>query len=225
MAVFLNDARNALSNQLGEDTMPNPWPAIRDQHIQWSLERIARIYDFDFGMEVLSVTTDSTGKYVIQVADGVRSDPRLDIRIPNAGTGNDFVFEICSLEDFDNFAKGDYRYYLSTDNTGAQTIITTEPSTTIQVTATRVAPVLSASVPTNFPSALGIAKGALIYYREYEDKDADVSVEDAKFQQIVQEVTGAEQRNNEPKRARTLQEETGHYTGEVRRDVYGTWSV
>lgn len=223
MAVYLADARLALANLLGEDSISQPWPTVRDNCIQWGLERIARIYDFDFGQEVLTKTTDASGKYVFLSADGVRVDPKLDVRIVVAGSANDHVFEPVNREDFDSYTAGDYKYYLDTDASGNQTLVTTELSSSIQITATRKAPVISDTVSSNFPSALAIAKAALIYYREYEDKDADTSVEDAKFQQIIQEIAGVEQRENKPQRAMSKAEMMGHRMGEVPTDRYWTY--
>lgn len=223
MAIYLDNVRLPLANLLGEETISNPWPASRDNAIQWSLERLSRIYDFDFGKTVLSKTTDSSGQYTFVTADGVRFDPDLDVRVVVSGIANDHIFDPVNREDFDNFGVGGYRYYVSTDASGNQTLVTTEPSTTIQITASRNAPTISSSTPTNFPSALAIAKGALIYVREFEDKDADVSVEDVKFQQIVNEVIGAEQRAKGPQRAITRAEAMGYYTGQVRSDNQRYW--
>lgn len=212
MAVYLADARLALAVLLGEETVSSSWPASRDSALQWSLERISRYYDFDFGVITTTPATDSTG---IAALTGYRTDPDLDVRIVNTGAGNDFIFDPVAREDFDNFSTGSYRYFVSTDAAGVQTLHTTEASQTLQVVGSAAAPVLSAIVPSNFPSALAIAKGALIYVREYEDKDADTSVEDAKFMQIVGEIIGAENRSRGPRRAIGIQEHTGHHTGEV----------
>lgn len=212
MAVYLADARLALANLLGEEVVASSWPSSRDNALQWSLERLARYYDFDFGKIVTTPVTDSSG---VAALTGYRTDPDLDVRIVNTGAANDFIFSPIARSDYDNFGLGSYRYYVSTDANGVQTLITTEPGQTLQVTGAALAPVLSASVPSNFPSALAIAKGALIYVREFEDKDADTSVEDAKFQQIVGEIIGAEQRSRGPRRAIGIQEYLGHHTGEV----------
>lgn len=214
MAVFLNDARVALANELGEEVVTANWPASRDNAIQWALERISRYYDFDFGTITTTPTTDGSG---VAALTGYRTDPELDVRIVNTGAGNDFVFEPLDRVDYDNFPVGSYRYYVNTDSSGVQTLVTTEPTQTLQVTGTSATPVISGTQPSNFPSALAIAKGAIVYVREYEDKDADTSVEDAKFMQIMGEIIGAEQRSHGPRRAVGIQEYMGHYTGEVGR--------
>lgn len=219
MAVYLADARQALANLMGEETVSTSWPSSRDNALNWSLERIARYYDFDFGKKSLNITTNSSGQYTFLTADGVRRDPDMDVRILVAGASNDHIFTPVDQVNFDNYSSGDYVYYLSTDATGAMTLVTSEPNSTLAIRASRIAPTLSSTVPSEFPSALAIAKGALIYIREFEDKDADTSVEDAKFQQIVQEVIGAEQRAAGPRRAVTRQEMRGRYTGDVRSDM------
>lgn len=223
MAVTQAQARSALADLLGI-TVTSTWPSSYDDALQWSLERIARMYDFDFGMKTLNITTDSSGTYQFTTNDGVRFDPRFDLRVVNAGADNDYIFLSVERELFDGYAQGDYRYYLKTNDDGTQTVVTTEPSTTIQVTASRIAPVLSSTTSSTFPSALAIAKGALIYVREMEDKDADTSVEEAKFLQIMQEIIGQEQRNRGAGKARSIQAERGYFTGQTPNDRYGTWS-
>lgn len=213
MAVYLADARLALATLLGEEIVSPSWPASRDRALQWSLERLSRYYDFDFGVIVTTPTTNASG---VAALVGYRTDPKLDVRIVNTGTGDDFIFTPVSRIAFDNFPLGSYSYYVSTDAAGVQTLQTTEPSQLLTITGSAATPVLSAVVPSNFPSALGIAKGALVYVREGEDKDADTSVEDAKFMQIVGEIVGAENRSRGPRRAISIQEQMGHHTGEVR---------
>jgi hypothetical protein len=215
MAIYLADVQIALANLLGEETVSPTWPASRNNAIQWSLERIARYYDFDFGNVTLTKTTTGTGEYVFLSGDGVRRSPELDVRVVNAGPDNDFIFAPVDRNDFDSYGQGSYRYYVSTDASGVQTLVTTEPNTAIQIIASAIAPTISSVTPSNFPSALCVAKGALIYVREQEDKDADTSVEEAKFLQMLEEIMGAEQRSRGVSRAKGIQELTGHYTGEV----------
>lgn len=220
MSVYLAEVRTALANLLNESTTPSPWPAERDNFITWSLQRIAREYDWDFSKGSTSKTLDSTGKYVFLAADGVRFDPDLDVRVVNSGVANDYIFEPVPRDDFDSYTVGDFRYYISTGSDGTQTLVTTEPNKTVQITFSRAAVALSDVIPTDFPSALAIAKGAVIYAREFEDKDADTSVEDAKFTQIMQEIMATEQRGAGPRRAVTRAEMRGHRTGEVQSDRY-----
>jgi hypothetical protein len=216
MAVYLTEVRQALANLLGEDGITNPWPTVRDNSIQWSLQRIARIYDFDFGYAAQAIITDGTGKYVLSgLTAASRTDGIYDLRQVFTGGYNDNVFTAVERNDFDNYGPGDFRFYLDTDAAGVQTLVTTEPAMSLTVTYQRLSPVLSDAIPTNFPSALAIAKGALIYVREYEDKDTDVSVEDAKFQQMIQEVIGAEQRSAGPRRARNRYDTHGWGPGQI----------
>jgi hypothetical protein len=222
MAVTQLQARTALADLLGT-TVNSSWPTSYDDALQWGLERISRIYDFDFGLDTLTASTDSSGLYAFTTNDGVRFDARLDVRIVNTGVDNDYIFTPVAPEDFDTYTTGDYRFYLRTNDDGTQTLVTTEPSASLTIKFSRIAPTLSASVSSTFPSALAIAYAALIYVREMEDKDADTSVEDAKFQQIMQEIIGQEQRNAGPTRARTSQDVHGNYTGQIASDRYGVW--
>jgi hypothetical protein len=219
VAVTQAQARLALANLLGEETVSGSWPSSRDNAIQLGLERISRMYDFDFGRTTATASTNASG---VATLDNTvfRQDARMDVRIAVAGTGNDFVFQPVEQFEFDNYAQGNYRYYLATSDAGVMTLVTTEPSQTLTITGSRVAPVLSATVSTNFPSAEIIANAALIFVRRGEDKDADIAPEDAIFRQSLGELVGAENRARAPRRARSLQEQAGQYTGQVRDDYY-----
>lgn len=212
MPVTQAQARLALANLLGEETVSGSWPASRDNAIQLALERISRMYDFDFGNTSVAAATNSSG---VATLSGLRQDPRMDVRIVVAGSNNDYVFEPVEQSEFDKYSTGNYRYYVATSDAGVMTLVTTEPSQTLTITGSRVAPVLSASVTSNFPSAEVIANAAVIFVRRGEDKDADIAPEEAIFRQSLGEIIGAENRARAPRRARTLQEIRGHYTGQV----------
>lgn len=208
MSVSLDDVRNDITYLLGNETQISPWPTSYDNFIQKALQRITRYTDFDFGQTTATISLTSG---VGSLPTNARQSPELDVREVVDGFDNDNVFTPVPYQDKDQYGTGDYRYWLTTDSTGVQTINTTEP-TVAAVTArySLAAPTLNASIGTNFPSSMVIAKGALVYIREAEDKDADTAPEDAKFRIELEEVISAMQRNQPIEHARYV----GGYTGD-----------
>lgn len=172
--VNQNDVFSDLSYLVGNDIIPNPVPNNWSSFVQRSLERISRIVDFDFGKVV---TTLSLTNGFANLPTNARQSPNLDIRVVSS-QNDDYIFTQRTYEQFDNYTQGDYRYYVSTSQDGVQSITTTETGRpAVSVRYSLAAPTINASIATNFPSSMVIAKGALIYVREAEDKDADTGQE------------------------------------------------
>lgn len=220
--IFLNDILLPLSHSLGEESIPATVPTSRTNAVQFALERIERLYDFDWMTRAFTVAL-TAGAGVLDAT--VRFDARMDVRSLVPGVDNDNVFTRVSAEDFDKYPAGSYKYYLSTDTTtGIVSIITTETTlASITITASLSAPIISNTVGVTFPSAKIAADFALVNVRRYEDKDADTSVEEAVAMQGLQELIAAEQRNNPTGRAKNRYERMNHYVGEVPAN-YGQYS-
>lgn len=215
--IYLDDVQLDLAYLMGEQSLPASTSSdyiTRQQFIQRGLERIARSVDFDFGVANATVSlTSGTGS----LPTSARQSPNLDVRITNSSTMDDYVFDQTTYEKFDNYGPGDYKYYVNTSTTtGVQSIVTTERTTAnVTVRYSLSAPTLNASVATTFPSSMVIAKAALIYQRESEDKDADVAPEIAKYQQELEEVIAAMRRNQPPEYATYIGDKYNKQTGEV----------
>lgn len=210
--VTQDQVKNDLTYLLGNETQLSPWPASYDNFIQKSLERIARFVDFDFGKTTATITlTSGAGN----LPTNARQSAELDVRFVRSGQLDDDIFEPIPYEKKDSYSQGDYKYWITTDSTGVQTLNTTETNTSaVSVYYSLAAPTLNASIGTNFPSSMVIAKGALIYVREAEDKDADVAPEDAKFRIELEEVIAAMRRNQPIEKAAYIADKY-HQTGEV----------
>jgi len=221
--LYLNDILLPLSHSLGEESIPSPVPTSRSNAVQYALNRIYRLYDFDWTRHTFTVTLTS-GSGVLDST--IRTDAHMDVRNLIAGVDNDFVFEEVTPESFDTYIAGDYKYYVSIEPlTGVATIVTTETTlASLTVRASIIAPVISSVIGVTFPSAKIIADFALVNVRRYEDKDADTSVEEAIAMQGLTELIASEQRNNPPGRAKNRYEVRGHYTGEVLGDYSTRWS-
>lgn len=215
--VSLTDVQTDLAYLLGEQSIPSTGSTdytVRGVFIQRGLERIARFVDFDFSFAMATVSLVAGAG---SLPTGTRANPQLDVRVTNSSQRDDYIFSPTTYEQFDSYSQGDYKYYLSANaNTGIQSVVTTEttvPAVTVRYSL--AAPTLNASISTNFPSSLVVAKAALIYQRESEDKDADTAPEIAKFQQELEEVIAVMDRTQPEKYATYIGDKVGKQTGEV----------
>lgn len=209
---YLADVQTELSYLQGFDSVPGTIPAQWSGHIQYAMRRIHRLHDLSRLQTTVNVTVTSG---VGALSTTFRADPSLDVRIVNPGQGDDYIFTPVEQADFDNYAAGDYKYYISTSQTtGLQSLITTD-SGTVQVTGQIAAPTLSASVGTPIDARI-VAMFALVELRKAEDKDADVGPEEAMAANALEEIIGDDHRSRRPKKARTISELTGYFTGRTK---------
>jgi len=208
----LTDVSQALSYLLGEQSVPTTNVADREFFIQRALERIYRIYDFDMA-KLRATVTQVAG--VASLPSGVRRDAQLDVRYVQAGTNDDIILEEVPYEDHDKYSAGDRKYYRMQE--GDTTVLYTNETgyNPLTVRYTPAAPVINASISTPFPSSMTIALGALVYYRQAEDPEADVAQIDNQFIQGVNEAINAQKRAHATVRAKGYAETKGHYTGYI----------
>ncbi len=209
---YLNDILQPLTHSLGEESIPSPVPTSRLNAVQYAINRVARLYDFDWSQHVYTQTLSGS---VGTLDTTINPDGKMDVRQLVSGQMNDNVYQEVSLADFDMYQDGDYRYYISTEpTTGVATITITESITSLQITAEILAPVISAVVGVTFPDPKVLSDFALVNCRRYEDKDADTSVEEAIAMQGLEELIAIEQRNNPTGKAKNRYDKMNMYTGE-----------
>jgi hypothetical protein len=187
MSVNLTDVQTDLAYLLGEQSAPstsNSDYVVRQTFIQRALERAYRAYPFGFNRLTATVPLVSG---VATLASAVMQDSILDVREVVSGTNNDNVFERVTNADSDNYSQGDFKYWL-TGYQGALLLNSSEADRTLAYRYTSGAPILNASISTPFPSSMALARGALIYYRQAEDPQADIGQEEALFTGEVQEI-------------------------------------
>ncbi len=214
MASTVNqtDVLTDMSYLLGEATVPSSGIDDRKSFIDKSMERITRSYNFE-ALKAIATISLATGQATMPT--NINYTPPLDVRIVNSGVGDDYIFELIPYEDRDKYNVGDYKYWL-TGTEGAYTLYTKETaSSTLSLRYTQKAPGLNASISTTFPSSMVIARGALVYYKQAENPQADISVDEALFQKELQEVVAAEIRNRPIARGKGVQEINDTYTGAV----------
>lgn len=210
-AVTQTDVLQKMSYLLGESSVPTSGIEDRQSFIQSALERTLRIHDFK---DVRAIATVSITSGVGTMPTDMGFRPPLDVRVINSGTGDDYIFDQIPYEERDNWGDGDYKYWI-TGSEGAYSMNTNDGVSAVTVRYGQLAPTINASVSTTFPSATILARGALVYYLQAEDPQADISVPEALFQKELQELIARENRNKPLARAKTIQEKKGLYTGYI----------
>lgn len=200
-----------MSYLLGEQTIPTSGIEDRKKFVDRALERIYRLYDFEEFKSLATVSiTSGTGTLPADTGEA----PDLDVRVSNAGSNDDYVFDQIPYEDQDKYRDGDYKYWL-TGSAGDYTLNTKDDVANVMVRYTQEAPAVNASISTTFPSAMVVARGALVYYKQAENPLADIPQDEAFFQQELQEVIQKQIRNRPLGRSKSIMEITSHYSGKV----------
>lgn len=202
-----------LSYLLGETSVPTTGTEDRQRFIQLALERCYRAYDFPFN-KVNATVQMTLG--VATLPTNIHQDSILDIRTINSGVGNDNVYSPVPYASLDNYPTSQYRYRL-TGYEGAYVLQSSETTTSAVLTIRyeTTTPVINASITTPFPSSMALARGALVYLRQAEDPQADISQEEYIFQQELDEVIAQYNRSRPQPRAITLHEAQNSYIGDI----------
>lgn len=211
--ITLTTVLEDLSFLLGESSVPTTGIEDRTRFIQRALERVYRAYDWPMN-KVTATIQMTTGSGALPT--NLRQDSEMDVREVLAGTNNDNIYYQIPYEDQDTYSAGSYRYWLS-GYEGAYTINTSETATSpiLTVRYSTTTPIINASIATPFPSSMALARGALVYYRQAEDPQADIGQEEALFQQEIDEVIASYNRARPQPRGRTLHEMNGTYIGDI----------
>lgn len=211
MSVTLTDVQRDLSYLLGEQTVPTSGIDDRTRFIQVALERAYRAYDFPMNKLTATVALVSG---VATLPTTVLQDSELDVREVVAGVANDHIYTQVDYIDADTAPQGAYTYYID-GYEGAYTLKSPEADATLTIRYSSVVPTLNASISTPFPSSMALARGALIYTRQAEDPQADISQEEALFQAELDEVIAAYNRARPRRKMMTKHDQFSTYIGDL----------
>lgn len=211
--ISQTDVMQDLSFLLGESSIPSTGTEDRQRFIQRALDRVYRAYDWPLN-KVMATVSITNG--VATLPTNIHQDSVMDVRIVNSGIGNDYVFDNVTYSQLDAYPTGQYKYALL-GYEGTYTINTSETATSGVLTLyyETTTPTINASITTPFPSSMCLARGALVYYRQAEDPQADISQEEYLFQAELDEVIAQYNRARPQPRARTLHEIQGTYIGDI----------
>jgi len=211
--ITQTDVMQDLSYLLGESSVPASGTEDRQRFIQRALDRVYRAYDWPMNKVTATISMIAG---IATLPSNVHQDSILDIREVVAGVGTDNVYTSVNYSDLDIYPQNSYAYFLQ-GYEGNYVINTSETgtNTTLKLYYETTTPIINASIPTPFPSSMCLARGALVYYRQAEDPQADISQEEYLFQQELDEVIAQYNRSRPQRRAKTLQEVSGTYTGDI----------
>jgi Ca2+-binding RTX toxin-like protein len=211
MSINLTDVQTDLSYLLGEQTVPTSGIEDRTRFIQVALERAYRAYDFPMNKLTATVALVSG---VATLPTTVLQDSVLDVREVVSGSANDHIYKQVDYTESDTPTQGSYTYWLD-GYEGAYTLKTNENDATLTIRYSNAVPTLNASISSPFPSSMALARGALIYVRQSEDPQADISQEEALFQAELDEVISAYSRSRPRRRMVSLHEASKTYIGDL----------
>lgn len=212
--ITLTQVQQDLAYLLGEQSPPstsNQDYDVRTAFIQRALERAYRAYDFP--MNKMNATVQASA-YVATLPSNVLQDSTLDVREVVSGKQDDHVYRQVEYSAFDGYNTGDYVYYLD-GYAGTYNAVLSESDPLLTIRYSSGTPVLNASVGTPFPSSMALARGALIYYRQSEDPQADISQEEALFQGELDEIISSYHRSAPQRRMVARHEDKGTYIGDL----------
>lgn len=220
MAVNLTEAQTDLAYLLGEQSAPSTSSSdynVRATFLQRALERAYRAYTFP--MNKLTATVALVNG-VATLPSAVMQDSVLDVREVIAGRNNDHIYREIDYEEADGAIQGEYGYWRD-GYQGAYVLLSNEANATLTVRYSSGVPILNASIATPFPSSMALARGALIYYRQAEDPQADISQEEALFSGELSEIIAQYNRSRPQRRLKGRHEDFGSYLGDL---GYNEWN-
>lgn len=203
----LDQAQLALAYLLNQNQVPSGESTRRAFFIASAVERLYRVFDFEVAKQTAALTTGSNGQVNLSslnlgVFPGIVSI--------NNGIQN-FGYKLAG--EAVNLHQGDFNYWITLNSSGQWILHTTEPNSNIELEYFE-APVISNAQAAAF-TRMVIAKGALIYYRQAQDPEADTAPEEDQFRQEVSETMDAQQRRRPQQFAQSPRDRFGHGIGEV----------
>jgi len=203
--VTLDQAQLGLAYLLNQNTVPPGESARRAFFIASGVQRIYRSFDFDMAKQTTDITTDDNG-----IAD--ISDLNLGI-LPAIETVSDGTFDygFIMATDAVSYHQGDHKYWLVLTEDHDWELHSTEPNNDLSFVYFE-APEISSTQAVVFTQMV-IAKASLIYYRQAQDPEADVSVEEDEFRQEVAELIDAQNRRRPQRFATTRRDRFNHHIG------------
>lgn len=205
-------ASTALAQLLNQSSIPNSESGRVAFFIASSVQRILRAFDFEQTKVYASVTTDSNGR-VSLAALNLGMLPGIDV--VNDGT-RDFTM-VYPSERY-HYEQGNY-YFNVVVEAGVWVLYSSEPNATITIgyydspdtVVSGLVPVTVAFQP------MVIAKGALIYYRQAQDPEADTEQEEDQFRQEIAELAEAQERRRPQRFATSRRDRMNHQIGDTGR--------
>lgn len=182
--VTLDQALIGLANLLNQSSVPSAEQSRWQFFTISAVERLYRAFDHDTAKVTATVTSDANGKIdLTAIAAKLGPLPAIESLTDSLDA---YPFGYIMTENQRQYVQGDRKWWQYINAAGNWELSTTEPNGTFTLEFYE-APTISNSQAACFTKMV-IAKGALIYYRQAQDPEADTSVEEDQFKQEVAEV-------------------------------------
>ena len=198
---------------MGERTVNSTTSGARADFLQKTIEEAYKAYPWRFARTTATVP----------IASGIATLPTLydnshplDVIYTDPG-GTQYMLNEIEPGDKDLVIDGDFAYWITSQPDGSFLLKTkdTQPGA-VAVSFQQTAPVLDSgnTVGVPYPSAMTLAYGARRFVKLSQNPDADISQDEAIFQQRLAKDIAAEQVTRARKRHRSRQFLTGRSTGD-----------
>jgi len=210
MALYYqDDILLTLSYLRGERTVPTSNTEGRKEFIQQTLNELYAAYRWKWN-EVSTYITVISG--IATLPSGLSLNHELAVSYDN-GTDETLYDEINSV-DKSAAQQGQNLYWISTIDGERHKLHTKETVALLSLVYQPVAPIVSSTIGTPYPDRLTISLGANRFVKLSEDPDADLAQDDTLFQNRMNINISAQNRPRPKRERRSIQSETGSYTGE-----------
>lgn len=205
-----DEASTALARLLNQDSIPTSEAGRVAFFIASSVQRTLRAFDIIQSLTYGTVTTDANGR-VSLAALRLGISPGIDI-ITN-GTQD---YTMVTPSEKYHYKAGSF-YYNVVLEAGNWILYTSEANAAVTIgyydTPETVTSGVSGIKIPFYPMV--IAKGALIYYRQAQDPEADTEQEEDQYRQEIAELAEAQERRRPQKFATTRRDVYGHQIGQT----------
>lgn len=212
--LYLNPLLNTLAYLNGERSASSATTAARTDFLQKTLEECYQAYPWRFARATATLSISSgiaTLPTNFDVAHRVKA---------SYFSGDDEIgLEQIDQPDKADYVDGDRKFWLTSVSSasGVRYILNTKESSPTQVVVVHqtLPPTIAASTGTPYPNAMTLALGARRFVKLGQNPDADISQDQAIFQQYLDNDKAAEQIPSPTRTIRTIQDITGRHTGDI----------
>lgn len=209
--LYQSGLLTTLAYLMGERTVNATTSAPRGDFLQKTLEECYSAYPWKFARTTATLTVASQIATLPTTYDNAHP---LHVSYFDSSS-NEHVLDEIDLADRDKVADGDLAYWLTAQSDGSFLLNTKDTAATqVVVDYQQVAPTISDSVGTPYPSGMTLALGARRFVKLGQNPDADISQDQALFEKYLNNDIAGEQVPHARKRRDTRQALTGRYTGD-----------
>lgn len=205
-------ASTALARLLNQEAIPNSESGRVAFFIASSVQRTLRAFDWEQTKTFASVTTDANGRVSLAA---LQLGMLPGINVVTDGTRN---YTLVYPSERYHYQQGNYYFNVVLEG-GEWVLYSSEPNATVTIGYYDTpATVASGATPIRVAfNPMVIAKGALIYYRQAQDPEADTEQEEDSYRQEIAEIAEAQERRRPQRIAESRRDRMNGHLGDTGR--------